>query len=162
MRIALPSSRTYQTAGLLAVAVLALVGCSSGGSDEVARTDDGSAPDVTSTDVPPECKAAFPTAFGTPDIADVRLLPADWPGPPPGSTLCQTSETVGGSREEVDYATELAPDEIFAAYESTLAPSYKPVRDKSGLGEDVLVGVADGVDFQISADEGKFSIALAK
>lgn len=162
MNMALSSSHASKATAMLAVAVLALVGCGSAGSDDVAKPADGAAPDVTSGDVPPECKAAFPAAFGTPDIADVRLLPADWPAPPTGSTLCQTSETVGGSQEEVDYATELAPAEIFAAYESALGTSYQATREKSGLGADVLVGVANGVDFQISAEAGKFTIALAK
>lgn len=162
MRTVLPSSRTSKPVVLLAIAVFALAGCSSGSSDPVAGSTGGATSDSTRADQLPECKAAFPAAFGVPDIADVRLLPAGWPAPPAGSTLCQTSETVGGSREEADYATDLSPEEIFAAYEAALDPSYNVNREKSGIGADVLVGAADGVDFQISADAGKFSIALAK
>ncbi|MFI5428169.1 hypothetical protein ACHMWU_17150 [Aeromicrobium sp. UC242_57] len=110
----------------------------------------------------PSARPSIRLPSGPPDIADVQMLPASWPAPPAGSTLCQTSETVGGSREEVDYATDLPPAEVFAAYEQALDPSFEVSRDTSGLGDEVLIGVADGVDFQISADEGKFSIALAK
>lgn len=166
MRTVLPFSRRPRAlvVTLVAATILSLTGC---GSSEEAGADLPDLPEATAPgDAPaealPQCKAAYPTAFSTPDIADVAMLPGSWPAPPPGSTLCQTSETLGGSREQIDYASELAPEEVFAAYEAALDPSYGVARQESGLGDEVLVGAADGLDFQISAAEGKFSIALAK
>lgn len=161
MRFALPFSRATRTAVVSAVAMCALVACGTGSSE------DDSAPPAESSDISPaaalpECKAAFPAAFGEADIAEAQLLPANWPPPPAGATLCQTSETVDGSREDVDYATELTADEVYAAYEEALDPSFGVKRETSGIGAEILVGVADGVNFQIAAAEGKFTIGLAK
>ncbi|RNL65261.1 hypothetical protein EFK50_04690 [Nocardioides marmoriginsengisoli] len=144
----------------LVVGALALTGCGAGSDDP-----DGAAPEAdptVSSGVPEVCKEAFPAAFGAPDIAEISMLPAGWPEPPPGSTLCQTAETIGGSRENADYVTTLSAEQVLEAYEDGLDPALGAAREEGPLGGEVLVGAVDGVDFQITPGTGKFTIAFAR
>lgn len=156
-------TRRHAATAIVVAGFLALAACS-GGSDDT--DDDFAAPDeiveTVEAGAPLACASAFPTAIGKPDIAEVAMLPAGWPAPPPGSTLCQTAETVGGSRENADYATDLDAEQVLVAYEDALDPAYGLSRQEGGLGGEVLVGAFDGIDFQITPGDGKFTIALAK
>lgn len=158
------SKRCRHTATSAVVAGLLLLTACGGGADDT--SDDVAAPDeiVETIDpgAPGACTKAFPAAFAKPDIEDVTLLPDTWPSPPAGSTLCQTAETVGGSRENADYATDLEPEQLLTAYESALDPAYGASRQEGPRGGEVLVGAFDGVDFQITPGDGTFTIALAK
>ena len=145
---------------VLVAGALALTGCGSD-SDE----PDSAAPDqeeTVSTDVPEVCKEVFPTAFAEPDIADIAMLPPGWPEPPEGSTLCQTAETIGGSRENADYATTLSADEVLQEYEESLDPAFGATREEGPIGGEVLVGAVSDIDFQITPGTGKFTIAFAR
>lgn len=162
-RRATRATRRSSAAAVVVIGLLALAACG-GGSDDA--NDGAASPDeiaeTIEAEAPAACAKAFPAAFGKADIADMTMLPADWPAPPPGSTLCQTAETVGGSRENADYATELDAEEVLAAYEGVLDPAYDLERQPGPLGGEVLVGDVDGIAFQITPGEGKFTIALAK
>lgn len=116
--------------------------------------------DPADSGVPEECAEAFPVAFGAPDLKALTLLPADWPEPPAGATLCQTTSTADGSIETADYATDAPAEEVLSAYESALAPSYDVARNDEGLGE-VLTGTAGSVVFELSTRDGAYSIAFS-
>lgn len=145
---------------VLVAGALALTGCGSDSDDpEVAAPDQE---ETVSTNVPEVCKDVFPVAFAEPDIADVGMLPPGWPEPPEGSTLCQTAETIGGSRENADYATTLSAEEVLKAYEESLDPAYAASREAGPIGGEVLVGTVGDIDFQITPGTGKFTIAFAR
>lgn len=153
--------RRRRAASIFAAALLSLAACGSS-DDALPETSAGQTVDTASSGVPEECKVVYPAAFATPDIEDIALLPADWPEPPGGSTLCQTAETVGGSHESADYATDLDAEQVLQAYEKELDPSFDVSRQPGPFGDEVLVGSSGDVDFEISADEGKFRIGLVR
>ena len=129
--------------------------------------DDGEgSPDGPTTDpepmgeVPQECREGFPMAMPDADIADLELMPTDWPAPPAGSTLCTTMGTVGGSTESAGYAVDLPIEDIFAHYENAVQ-GYETVRTdgtENGTGYATLDGIGAEVDFQIRQREGGFDL----
>lgn len=152
--------------GALALTVtLVLTGCS-GSGDPAESLDPAGAPTAKQSEgdqapgVPKECAEPFPYAMGPADLADVEMLPAQWPDPPAGSTLCVTSGTVGESQENADYASDLPGDAVLAAYEAALEGVYDVTREEDGLGAPILTGVADGAGFQISTDPGRFRLTF--
>jgi len=153
-------------AGLLAAALL-LTGCgsdddsgttSSGG--DVGASGDGGGGGGTDTGAPEECAEPFPTAFGEADIADVELLPADFPEPPSNSTLCETGGTAGGGQEYANYASPLSEEEVFTYYENNLPAEYNAERTEDGLGEPILAGSDGDLYWQIESEDGGFSLVL--
>ena len=166
-----------RSTGAAAVLVLAalLGACSGSGSDAADSADaaadaqagnQGDAADDLAaaqedSGVPAECLEAFPAAFGAPDLGSVTMLPADWPEPPVESTLCHTSATAEGNVEIADYATDVAPDAVLAAFDSGLPAGYEVAYEDQGLGE-MLVGTAGGVSFQVTARDGAFSIMFGE
>ncbi|HEY0888895.1 MAG TPA: hypothetical protein VGE38_04720 [Nocardioides sp.] len=160
-----PFRRTAALAGLLLTA-LPLAACgddtpSVDASDSSAGQEPDVALDQVGSGVPEACTDAFPVAIGAPDLGSLTLLPDDWPAAPTGATLCQTSSTLDGSIETVDYATEATADEVLAAYEAALAPSHEVARDDQGLGE-VLTGTAGPVVFELSTRDGAYTIAFSR
>ncbi len=129
--------------------------------------DDGEgSPDDPATDpepmgeVPEECLAGFPMAMPDADIADLELMPADWPAPPAGSTLCITMGTVGGSTESAGYAVDLPIEDVFAHYEAAVQ-GYETLRTdgmENGSGYATLDGIGSDVDFQIRERDGGFTL----
>lgn len=147
------------TAGLLAAALL--VGC---GGDPSGAAAAPAVDDLQQTQrdsgVPEECLTAFPVAMDAPDLGEVTLLPADWPQAPEGATLCQTSATLDGGVETVDYATDRAAADVLAAYEAALS-GYDVVRADQGLGEQ-LSGTVGSVSFEITTRDGAYSVLFAE
>lgn len=148
------------TAGLLATALL--VGC--GGDPSGAAAPAPGVDDLQQTQrdsgVPEACLTAFPVAMDAPDLGEVTLLPADWPEAPEGATLCQTSATLDGGVETVDYATDRPAADVLAAYEAALS-GYDVVRADEGLGEQ-LSGTAGSVSFEITTRDGAYSVLFAQ
>lgn len=159
-----PLSRTRtRTASLtLAAAATALLVSACGGdpatSTEPGATDLGAA--QVDSGVPEACLEAFPVAMTAPDLADVSLLPADWPAAPAGATLCQTSATADGSYQTADYATDDDPSAVLDAWEAALT-AFSPTRGDEGAGEQ-LAGTAGTVAFEITTRDGAFSVVLAR
>lgn len=163
----------WRVAAAAVAGLLLLAGCGGGERIDVEGELDtpGLAVDVPADDVPDEfdeapeeCADAYPQAYLAADIADVEVMPVDWPEPPAGSTLCITSDTVGGGVEAASYANELVIDEILAHYESALSGSYELTRtggDETGTGYDTLDGVRDDLSFQIREHDGGFVIVFA-
>ncbi|SEP00901.1 hypothetical protein [Trujillonella endophytica] len=160
-----PALRRALPAGLFAAALL-LTGCGSDDDDStgasgggVGAVDDGGT--GTDTGAPEECAEAFPTAFGVADIADVELLPDDFPEPPADSTLCETGGTGNGGQEYANYASPLGEEELFAYYEENLPAGYAAERTEDGLGEPILAGQSGELYWQIESEDGGFSLVLA-
>ncbi|MGY1796750.1 hypothetical protein ACI796_22520 [Geodermatophilus sp. SYSU D00525] len=160
-------SRTRPTvrralAGALLGSALLLSAC--GGEDlddlaaaaeDVAAAGDGGA----ATDVPEECLAAFPlTVAGGADIVDVESVPAGFPEPPDGSTLCETGGTADGSQEYANYASDLAAEDVLAHYASA-APAAE--RTETGLGEPAVSGTSGDVFWQVEPVDGGFRLVFA-
>lgn len=158
----------------LGIAVLLPLGLAScGGSDEPAAGESVSESGSESGDAagtveegastaPEECRDAFPMAMVMPDLADVAMIPADFPEPPVDATLCQTSSTLEGNMESADYATDASAEEVLAAYETALAP-YGAARSEDGMGRPMIAGEADGgVFIQVTPKDGGFSLVFAK
>ncbi|WP_308797330.1 hypothetical protein [Agromyces silvae] len=162
--------------GLIAAlaAAFALAGCTGGAGDvdpagiEEAESyvEDGALDeaieDREALGVPEECAAAYLGAVVPADIADVEAIPADWPEPPAGSTLCVTGG--GGSVETASYAATAGIDEVIAHYESALPASYERFRvsgEENGTGYESLDGQGADVAFQIRESDGGFVIAFA-
>lgn len=151
--------RTTLSAGALVLTALltACGGSSDGGSAAPEEVDLGAI--QAESGVPTECLDAFPAAMTEPDLADVSLLPAEWPALPSGDTLCQTSSTLDGSVETVDFATEETPAAVLDAYEAALS-SFEVERVDQGLGPQ-LVGTVSGVAFEITPREGAYTVLLS-
>lgn len=152
---------------LAAAALLAsLTACSSGGDSGdpaaedpgVSVTDEVDVP--VSADVPEACRTPYPLAFAPASLDDVSRLPADWPEPPSGSTLCMTRSTVDDAHETAEYATVLAPEAVLSAYEASVPAAYGATREDDGIGRPMLVGAANGVWFQITPDTDRFKIVF--
>lgn len=160
-----PALRRAVPASLVAAALL-LTACGSdddGGDTASSGGDAGAVDDggdvQADSGVPEECAEAFPTAFGPADISDVELLPADFPEPPDGAVLCETGGTADGSQEYLNYASDLGEEEVFAHYEAGLPDAE---RGEDGIGAPILSGSADGVYWQVEAEDGGFSIVVAQ
>lgn len=153
-------SLSSRSAGLVAAGLLlALTAC--GGGDEPTGPDAAADLDaVRNGDVPTECVAAFPLAVEPADIADVAHRPATLPAPPVEGTLCQTSSTLDDSLSTADYVTEATPTEVLDAYEQQLGATYEVVRDDNGAGETLTGELGDGVFFQVTPGDGRYSIAF--
>jgi hypothetical protein len=155
------STRTAAPAATLVLAALLLSAC--GGGDDTATGSPSSPDDLAAVQVesgvPEACLDAFPVALTEPDLGDLTLLPASWPAEPAGATLCQTSATVDGSIETVDYATDRPAADVLDAYESALS-AHDVSRTDQGLGPQ-LVGTVEGVAFEITPREGAFTVVLS-
>ncbi|MGY1609850.1 MULTISPECIES: hypothetical protein [unclassified Geodermatophilus] len=147
-------------AGALLGTALLLSACS--GDDDVAAAGEDTAAaagDAVGADVPEECTAAFPlTVTGDADIADVESVPADFPEPPAGATLCETGGTADGGQEYANYASDLGAEEVLAHYESA-APGAE--RTETGLGEPAVSGSAGDVFWQVETVDGGFRLVFA-
>lgn len=158
------AQRAILATGMVAGIVLFLAGCAGATVDETAVSDpaaDGSAADDPAAEAPEECAAAFPQAIGSPSLSDVEALPADWPAPPAGSTLCITASALGGGgSESLSYATEASKDAVLEHYEGALA-GFAVSRETAPTGGDMLVGDGEGMSFQIRVGDGTILIALA-
>ena len=151
-----PTARRALTGALLGAALL-LSACGGDDTDEVAAAaGDGGA--ALGADVPEECTAAFPLTVAGADIADVESIPADFPEPPSGSTLCETGGTADGGQEYANYATDLGAEEVLAHYESG-APAAE--RTETGLGEPAVSGTAGDVFWQVEPVDGGFRVVFA-
>lgn len=137
MRTSHPASIAATAMMLLAV----LTGCG-GSSDEVveaagADTGGGAA---TAT-----CFDAFPEAMGTPDLANLTMVPDGWPEPSVEATLCQAFQQSDGQSDLVGY---LVPQggaaDVLDGYESALGDA-----DLQRTG-DVLTGKSDDTSFTIT------------
>lgn len=162
--------RPRRAALALASTALALTGFLSacaGGSEDTATPPIGAeeAKDdlndiAADSGVPEECAEPFPLALTKPDPASVELTPADWPEPPVDATLCSTSEIMDGGQESMGYASDASADEILAGYEKALG-SFAPVVEDKGAGK-ALYGEADGTSFQVTPQDGGFTVFFAK
>lgn len=151
-------------AGLaLAAVLLALAGCSAtdtapASPDPVAESDETS--ENAQSDVPEECATAFPQAFAAPDLSDVEALPADWPDPPPGSTLCLTSSGLGdAATESLSYVTDAEAAAVLTHYEQALA-GYATERTPSPTGGEMLTGDGSGIGFQVQPGAGTVVVVI--
>lgn len=149
---------------VVAAGVLTLSGCSgdtdaSGGADKAA-SDTVDLQDVQEdAGVPEECREAFPVAIGEADLADLSLVPGDWPEAPADATLCQTSSTIEGNRETADYATEATGAEVLDAFQGALPAGYEVTREDQGLG-DMLTGSAGEVFFEVNTRDGAYTVTF--
>lgn len=156
------TGRTYAVAVTSALCAAVLVGCGGGTSSSDAAPGTGGddlAQVQAESGVPEECLTAYPVAMTAPDLGDVELVPADWPGEPGGATLCQTTSTADGSIETVDFAATMPAAEVLDHYEAALADAGV-VRADEGLGEQ-LSGSTGGVDFEITTRDGAYSVVFA-
>lgn len=112
--------------------------------------------------VPEECADAYLFAAGPADIAEITLMPADWPASPAGAILCLTSETMDGSSETASYATEAPIEDVFAHYEGALTgyEVYRSDGAETGTGYATLDGVGADVAFQIRETDGGFVLVF--
>lgn len=156
--------RARAAAALLAAGFL-LTGCASAitptdaPSAEQPPVEDG-AEDAPVSEAPEECAVPFPQAFTEPDLADVASVPAGWPEPPAGSTLCLTASGVGaGAIETVSYAATADAEAILAHYEGALA-GYTIERTDGPTGDQMLSGSGEDVGFQIQPGDGSFVIVF--
>jgi len=155
-------------ASLVVTAALSLVACGAADaptSESPATSDTGS--DQSTRDshdigMPEECTRVSAGWLPGADIADVEALPADWPAPPDGSTLCMTLS--GGSTETAAYASPLPIEDVFAHYEANLPPGLTVARstgEENGTGYDTLDGEGAGISFQIRRNDGGFTLVVA-
>lgn len=159
--------------GLAAIIVAVLTGCAAPGGgdstpgDEAPAAEAPGAEELPAVDpaagaVPEECAEAFPLAYEPADIAMIESLPADWPAPPGGATLCMTSETMDGSSETASYATESPIDDVFAHYEAQLS-GYDVFRSdgaENGTGYATLDGTNGDIAFQVREADGGFILVF--
>jgi hypothetical protein len=135
-------------------------GPSGAGSEDKAASDTAGLQDVQAdSGVPEECLEAFPVAIGEADLADLSLVPGDWPEGPVDATLCQTSSTIEGNLETADYATEATGAEVLDAFQAALPAGYEATREDKGQG-DVLTGSAGEVFFQVSTRDGAYTVTF--
>lgn len=158
--------RNLALGALAAAAALAFTACGSdddGGADpadEISEATQDLADAQHDSGVPEECGAAFPMAWGEPDLAEAQL-PAGWPEPPPGAVLCAVSG--GDGVQTVDYATDLDAAALLDHYEDALsgAEGYDVTREEpAGLGHEVISGLAGEAGFQVDPREGGFRLAF--
>ena len=121
---------------------------------------DAPAGDAPAGDVPEECGELYPFAHEAPDLADVELLPGDFPEPPVDATLCETGGA-GEGQEYAAYATSASGEEVLTAYEEALA-SYGAVRAEDGLGNPIVNATAGDVAVQLSTKDGGFSLVFTR
>lgn len=150
--------RAVVTGAVVTAVALFLAGCSGAPDAEGTEPVEQAVPD-TETGAPEECGTAFPHAMGIPDPAEVESLPADWPEPPAGSTLCLTASALGDGGESLSYATEASADAVLAHYEDALA-GYAVWRETAPTGGEMLAGDGETVSFQVRAGDGTIVIAL--
>ena len=152
--------RFVSRAGVVAVALAALVACGDDSDSDNGGDDPPAA--VEGAGVPEECTEAIPMAFGEVDLADVSLLPADWPEPPVEATLCLTTSTGDDNMETAEYITDASEEEVLTGYAEMLS-DYAAVRAEDGLGDPVVTGTI-GTDayFEIQSDPGVFRIVLQR
>lgn len=131
--------------------------------DGAAVADEGDAGDSDPSQlVPEECSDAYVLAAAPADIAEIALMPADWPAPPDGAILCMTSETMDGSSETASYASHTGIEGVFDHYSAALS-GYEIFRAdgaETGTGYATLDGVGAGVAFQIRETDGGFVLVF--
>jgi hypothetical protein len=131
-------SRSAVLVAVLTLGPLGLSACSGEADAGTARTSDDPEAALAEvqeqTDVPPECRDAFPVAVGKADEDAVDLMPAGWPTDAVDGTLCQTSATASGI-QVASYATSASGTEVLDAVQDALPASYDVVREDQGLGE---------------------------
>lgn len=133
---------------------------SAGSDDKAAASDTAELEDIQAdSGVPEECLEAFPVAVGEADLADLSLVPGDWPESPVDATLCQTSSTAEGNLETADYATEASGAEVLDAFQAALPAGYEAAREDKGQG-DMLNGSAGEVFFQVSTRDGAYTVTF--
>lgn len=144
-----------------AVLLIALAGCAAtDGPGEPAGAVAASPAGEALAGAPEECATAFPQAFTAPDLAEVAALPADWPEPPDGATLCLTASGFGGAAtESISYVVEGDEATILEHYEQALA-AYAVERTPSPTGGEMLAGEGRGIGFQVQPGEGGFVIVI--
>lgn len=108
---------------------------------------------------PEECVEVFPLALAEADLADLSLVPGDWPEAPVDATLCQTSATIEGNLETADYATRATGAEVLDAFQAALPAGYEVTREDRGQG-DMLAGSAGEVFFEVSTREGAYTVTF--
>jgi hypothetical protein len=151
----------------LAIGAATLTACA--GAD--ATEELGSAPSSTAAEtddlselqsgsgVPEKCLEAFPVALGAPDPAAATMTPVDWPAAAVSGVLCQTTETPDGTRQSLEYATDLPPGDVLDQLEAALPDSYEVTRSDRGLGEQ-LDGSAGAVYFTVTTRPGAYAVAF--
>jgi uncharacterized protein YceK len=161
--------RAPLVAALAVASLWTLAGCT-----DAASVDDGTEGPAVSdmvddaedafADTPEECREAFPLAMGGADIADLALLPSDWPAPPDGAVLCGTAETIGGARETASYAIDAPIGDVLTHYETALTgyETFRESGDENGTGYDSLSGGDDVFGFQIRESDGGFVLAFGR
>lgn len=142
-----------------ALLVVALAGCAAAPDEAADAAADQTSPGAA-TGVPEVCLDTFATALASASLDDLALLPPDWPEPVAGSTLCVTSETIGGARESAEYATDADAAVVLEHFEQALPAEYAAVRAEGAFGDEVLTGTAGDVVFEIGTGDGSFSIDL--
>jgi hypothetical protein len=156
-----PTIRTVGVAAVLVALPLGLSACSGSADAADPGSPEAAIAEVQQqSDVPQECREAFPMAVGKADPADVTLMPAAWPTDAVEGLLCQTS--AGGSGIEVaSYATEATGPEVLDAVQAALPSSYDVVRQDQGMGEQ-LDGSGDGVSFRVTVREGAYDVMFSE
>ncbi len=130
------------------------------GSGDRAASDAADLQDVQAgSGVPAECLDAFPVAIGEADLAELSLVPSDWPESPVDATLCQTSSTIEGNLETADYATEATGAEVLDAFQAALPAGYEATREDTGQG-DMLAGSAGEVFFEVTTRDGAYTVTF--
>ena len=161
-----PHHRLLPLAGLVLATALSLSACGEDGSTtsaSAAATDEALSDlgeIAEDAGVPEECHDAFPADVVPVDIADVELMPSDWPEPPVDATLCRTSATMDDTVSIAGYATTSSPAEVLDAYETALAGTWEVTREDGTFGE-VLTGTADDVWFQVETRDGAYDLTFS-
>lgn len=161
-----------RSAALAAVvlAVIALAGCAPEGPapeepDDPAGIIEEQFDEPTDLDVegmPPECAVVSVGWYPGVDISNIENMPADWPAPPEGSTLCSTQS--GGSIQTAAYASPQEFAEIAAFYQEALPAGFTAETVSgadNGTGYDSLDGNGPGIAFQVRENDGGFTLAFA-
>jgi hypothetical protein len=155
-----PTIRTTGVAAVLVALPLGLSACSGGAEADPAPPETALAEVQEQTDVPEECRDAFPVAVGRADAAAITLMPATWPTDAVEGTLCQTSAT-GSGIQVASYATDASGAEVLDAVQGALPASYEVTREDQGMGEQ-LDGTGDGVSFRVTTREGAFEVMFSE
>ncbi|MBA2955473.1 hypothetical protein GON03_14150 [Nocardioides sp. MAH-18] len=146
-----------------AVTLTACAGADATGEPGAAPTSPAAETDASElqsgSGVPEECLDAFPVALGAPDPAAATLAPADWPADAVSGVLCQTTETPDGTRQSLEYATDLSPEDVLDQLEAALPASYEATRSDQGLGEQID-GSAGAVHFTVTVRPGAYAVAF--
>lgn len=151
-----------------------LTGC--GGDDESSgeatssSQEGGEAGDDTGAEpgelgAPEECAEAFPMAFGGADLAEVSLMPADWPEPVEDAVLCSASSDTDGAIQSAEFATALPQEEVVSSFEAALSglEGYAvTASDSSDPDRASLTGTAGEVSFEVTAVPGGYTLVFAQ